>query len=59
LKIWEEFLDLAWGYSLWKLDRANVEKLKARKQADLDKLVQENKTPAERIAELQAELAAL
>jgi hypothetical protein len=33
--------------------------LKARKQADLDKLVQENKTPAERIAELQAELAAL
>lgn len=59
LKIWEEFLDLAWGFSLWKLDEETRQREKARKTAALAALKEENKTPAERIAELEAELAAL
>lgn len=59
LKIWEEFLDLSWGYSLWKLEEETRAKEKARKQAALDSLIEENKTPQERIDQLKAELAAL
>jgi hypothetical protein len=59
LKRWEEFLFLAWGYSRWKLDETTRNAKKERLAAQLDRLVQENKTPAERIAELKAELEAV
>ena len=59
LKRWEEFLFLAWGYSRWKLDEATRNTKKERLAAQLTRLKEENKTPAERIAELEAELAAV
>lgn len=59
LKRWEEFLFLAWGWSRFKLDSKTRDAEKARKAAKLAALKEENKTPAERIAELEAELAAL
>lgn len=59
LKRWEEFLFLAWGWARFKMDSKTREADKSRKLAALNALKEENKTPAERIAELEAELAAM
>lgn len=59
LRVWERFLFLTIGYKTWKADENARAAKKAKLASELERLVQENKTPAERIAELKAELEAV
>lgn len=56
---WERFLFLTLGFKTWKAEENSRLAKKERLQGQLERLVQENKTPAERIAELKAELEAV
>lgn len=59
LQRWEDFLFLVWGYNRWKLEDKIRQAKKEALSTKLADLKEENKTPAEKIAELEAELAAM
>jgi hypothetical protein len=56
---WQEFVNLVVGYKLSEQEKAEKQhEIKEKKEA-LKQIVEENKTPAERIAELQKEIEEL
>jgi hypothetical protein len=56
---WQEFVNLCVGYKLAEAEKADKQaEIRAKKNA-LKQLVEENKTPAERIAEMQKEIEEL
>jgi hypothetical protein len=56
---WQEFVNLCVGYKLAEAEKAEKQsEIRAKKEA-LKQLVEENKTPAERIAEMQKEIEEL
>lgn len=57
LQTWVEFIDLTIGYRHFLAEKADTEKDRAKKVRELAELKKEAKTPAERIAELELELA--
>ncbi len=58
-KVWDEFLNLLVGYRLNKELEASREGERRKLRAEIERLRDENKTPAERLAEMEAKLAAL
>lgn len=59
LKRWERFVHLLLGHKSFKAEQAALEAKKKTLTANLAKLKEENKTPAERMKELEEELAKL
>lgn len=59
LKTKQEFVHLTIGYKLYQAELDQIEKKKAVLQAKITELKEQNKTPEEKIKELESELANL
>lgn len=59
LKTKQEFVHLIIGYKLYQAELDQIEKKKAALQAKITELKEQNKTPEEKIKELESELANL
>lgn len=56
---WQEFVNLCIGYKLVEAEKVELRNQLKEKKEILKQIIEENKTPAERIAELQKEIEGL